>query len=108
MSIYDPGPVITHEGAGLARAGTQSQPRKQGSRKPADRVKPKRVRRAAAKRAPPKQPARKGRQVGPHKPAPRRGGPVVESESNANSGVASFHTSQVNAPLGYQGLFQGH
>ena len=108
MSIYDPSPVITHEGAGLARAGTQSQPRRQGSRKPAARIKPKRVRRGPTARVLPKQAAKKGRQIGPHKATKKHGAPVIESESNANSGVASFHTSQVNAPLGYQGLFQGN
>lgn len=31
--------------------------------------------------------------------------PVSEAETNANT--ASYHTSSVNAPLGYQGLFAG-
>lgn len=107
MSIYNPGPVIMHEGAGFQRGGTQSVAR--GSKRPADRIVGRRPVRRIAPKVAVQAHTRAGRQIGPHvRRYPKNGPPVIESESNANAGVASFHTSQVNAPLGYQGLFYGH
>ena len=102
MSILDASPVVTNEGAGFQRGGTTAVARDRTvrikGRRPVRRLVPKVGVRAHARDG--------GRtQVGPHK----RNLPVrrVASEAEANPNVASSHTSSVNAPLGYQGLFQG-
>src|SRR5258706_13073440 len=102
MSMNDPAPQM-HEGAGFQRGGTQSVAR---SKRPADRL----VGRRPVRRIKPKVSvaghARAGKQVGPHKRGFPARKPVTESESNAGSATAAYHTSAVNAPLGYQRLFQ--
>lgn len=56
--------------------------------------------------------ARAGKRVGAYRRSyPIRrvaaAGAVSEAERNPGS-VSSYHTSSVNAPLGYQGLFRGY
>jgi hypothetical protein len=99
MAITDLSPVITHEGAGMARAGVESQPRK-GDVRPAARIKGRRpVRRFVPKVAVAGH-ARAGKQIGPHK----RGFPVRRQPAAGGNGtVASFTTPGVNAPANYMG-----
>lgn len=100
MSILDASPVVTNEGAGFQRGGTQAVARdrtiKIKGRRPVRRFVPK----VAVKGH-----ARGGRQVGAH--VRRFPSKPAASESESNPNVASSHTSSVNAPLGYQGLFYG-
>lgn len=103
MSILDASPVVTNEGAGFQRGGTQAVAKdrtiKIKGRRPVRRFVPK---------VTVKGHARGGAQIGPHvRRFPTKKQPVT-SESESNPNVASFHTSKVNAPLGYQGLFYGH